>query len=152
MWMDVSLHLALSFVYSDNAFVYQLHECPPNTKINIFFLELVAIMSVIHHVASFTSPPKHLLIFTDSLDAVAVFNSLRTNENIHNGPLLGVASVILQTGIDLQVRHIEGKINIWPDLLSHLLFEEFTSKFPSHHVCFFYPPHDLLLARWRECF
>jgi hypothetical protein len=105
-------------------------------------------MSVIHHVASFASLPKHLLIFTNSLDAVAVFNSLCTNETIHNCPLLGVASITLCTGIDLQVHYIKGKLNIWPDLLSRLLLEEFTSKIPSYCKCahLFDPPHDLLLA------
>ena len=152
VWTDVSLHLALSFVYGNNGFLYQLRKSPLNIKIDIFFLELVAIMSAIHHVASFASPPKRLLIFTDSLDAMAVFNSLHTNETIHNGPLLGVASVILCTGIDLRVCHIKGKQNIQPDLLSRLLLEEFASKFPSYRVCLFDPPHDLLPARWRECF
>jgi hypothetical protein len=109
-------------------------------------------MSAIHHVASFTSPPRRLLIFMDSLNAVAVFNSLRTNEAIHTGPLLGVASMIMRSGIDLRVRHIEGKINIRPDLLSRLLLEEFSSKFPSYRVRLFDPPRDLLPARWRECF
>jgi hypothetical protein len=152
VWTDASLCLALSFVYGSDGFVYQLRECPPHIKIDIFFLELVAIMSAIHHIASFASPPKRLLVFTDSLDAVAVFNSLRANESIHNGPLLGVASLILRTGIDPRVRHIEGKINIRPDLLSCLLFEEFASKFPSYRVRLFDPPRDLLPARWRECF
>ena len=53
LWMDASLHLALSFVYAGNGFVYELHPCPPQIKIDIFFLELVAILSAIHHVASF---------------------------------------------------------------------------------------------------
>ena len=101
VWTDASLHLALSFVYGNCGFVYQLCECPPNIKINIFFLELVTIMSIIHHIRSFASPPKCILVFTDSLDAVAIFNSLCANKAIHNGPLLGVASVILHTGIDL---------------------------------------------------
>ena len=118
VWTDASLRLALAFVYGNNGFLYQLWECPSDTKIDIFFLELVAIMSAIHHVALFGLPPKRLLIFTDSLDAVAVFNSLHANETIHNGPLLGVASVILRTAIDLRVCHIEGKQNIRADLLS----------------------------------
>jgi hypothetical protein len=152
VWTDASLRSGLSFVYSNIGFIYQLRECPADVKIDIFFLELVAIMSAIHHAASFTSPPKRLLIFTDSLDAVAVFNSLRANESIHNGPLLGVASIILRTGIDLRVRHIEGKQNIRADLLSRLLLEEFLSKFPTYCVRQFDPPRDLLPARWRECF
>jgi hypothetical protein len=58
----------------------------------------------------------------------------------------------LRTGIDPRVRHIEGKINIRPDLLSRLLFEEFASKFPSYRVRLFDSPRDLLPAQWRECF
>ena len=72
-----------------------------NFKKDIFFLELVAIMSAIHHIRFFASPPKHILLFTNSLDAMAVFNSLHANEAIHNSPLLGVASIILHTRIDL---------------------------------------------------
>ena len=150
--MDASLHLALSFVYHNCGFVYQLRECPPNVKIDIFFLELVVIMSAIHHIGSFTSPPKHILLFTDSLDAVAIFNSLCANKAIHNGPLLGVASVILHTGIDLWVWHIKGKQNIQADLLSQLLLEEFASKFPLYHIGLFDPLCDLLPAWWRGCF
>ena len=62
---------------------------------------------------------------------------------------LRLASVILRTGIDLRVHHIKGKQNIRPDLLSWLLLEEFTSKFPSYCIHLFDPPRDL---RWRECF
>ena len=150
--MDASLCLALSFVYHNCGFVYQLRECPPNVKIDIFFLELVAIMSAIHHIGSFTSPPKCILLFTNSLDAVAVFNSLCANEAIHNSPLLGVASIILRTRIDFRVRHIEGKQNIWADLLLRLLLEKFASKFPLYRIGLFDPPHDLLPVWWRGCF
>lgn len=152
VWTDASLHLALSFVYNTFGFVYQLHPPDAHTKIDIFFLELVAIMSAVHHIGSFQSPPKRLLLFTDSLDSVGVFNSLHTSESIHNAPLLGVASVILRSGIDLRVRHIEGKNNIRADLLSRLLLDDFSSRFPSNRVRLFDPPRDLLPARWRECF
>lgn len=152
MWTDASLRLALSFVYHTTGFVYQIQSPPTDTKIDIFFLELVAIMSAVHHIATFPSPPKRLLIFTDSLDSVSVFNSLHTSESIHNAPLLGVASLILRTGIDLRVRHIEGKNNIRADLLSRLLFNDFSLQFPSNRVCRFDPPRDLLPTRWRKCF
>ena len=124
--------------------MYAIKECPPSLKIDIFFLELVAIMSAIHHVASFPSPPRCLLIHTDSLDSVAVFNSLCVSEALHNGPLMAVAGVILQSGIDLRVRHIPGKLNMWADLLSRLLLDEYHAKFPLDHVCLFSPPRDLL--------
>jgi hypothetical protein len=152
MWTDASLRLALSFVYHTSGFVYQIQSPPSDTKIDIFFLELVAIMSAVHHVATFSSPPKRLLIFTDSLDSVSIFNSLHTSESIHNAPLLGVASLILRTGIDLRVRHIEGKNNVRADLLSRLLFNDFSLQFPSNRVRRFDPPRDLLPTRWRQCF
>ena len=82
-----------------------LHRTAPSRhqRRDIFFLELIAIMSAIHHVASFPSPPHHLLIHSDSLDSVAVFNNLCTSEPLHNGPLMAVAGIIMQSGIDLHV-------------------------------------------------
>ena len=59
------------------------------------------ILSAVHHAALFPHPPRRLLVWTDSLDAVGVFNSLHAAEAIHNGPLLRVADVILHSGIDL---------------------------------------------------
>jgi hypothetical protein len=144
MWTDASLKLGLSFVYNNNRFVYQLCKCPSNIKIDIFFLELVAIMSAIHHVASFSSPPRRLLIFTDILNSIAIFNSLCTSQSLHTAPLLSIASSMMHTRIDLRVCHIGGKNNIWADLLSCLLLEEFAALFPSIRVPLFDPPCDLL--------
>ena len=152
VWTDASLTLGMSFVFGNQGFMYGIKECPPGLKIDIFFLELVAIMSAIHHVASFPLPPHRLLIHTDSLDSVAAFNSLRVSEALHNGPLMAVAGIIMQSGIDLRIRHIPGKLNIRADLLSRLLLNEYCAKFPHDCVRLFSPPRDLLPARWRGCF
>ncbi|KAF8805358.1 hypothetical protein BYT27DRAFT_7105414 [Phlegmacium glaucopus] len=101
-------------------------------KIDIFFLELVAILSAIHHIAIFPSPPRKVLLWTDIL--------------------LALAGILLETGIDLCIRHIAGKENIQADLLSRLMVDEFYRRFPSKSVCLFSPPRELLLVRWRECF
>ena len=45
MWMDASLTQAI-------AFVYQIQPPPPNIKVDIFFLELIGILSAIHHIAA----------------------------------------------------------------------------------------------------
>jgi hypothetical protein len=145
MWTDASLRHALSFAYAGNGFVYPLMEGPANIKVDICFLELVAILSAIHHAASFPAPPKCLLIYMDSLDAVGSLNSLRASESLHNGVLLVIAGIILNTGIDLCVRHIDGKMNIRADILSHL-FQDYSLKFLSDHVCTFTPPRELLPA------
>ncbi|KAF8868162.1 hypothetical protein CPB84DRAFT_1858412 [Gymnopilus junonius] len=124
IWMDASLKLGLAFIFSNQAFVYPLATCLPEVKIDIFFLEMVAILSAIHHVASLSRPPHRLLIHTDSLDSVAVFNSLQASEALHNGPLLAATGVVLESGIDLHVRHIPSKLNICANMLSCLLFED----------------------------
>jgi hypothetical protein len=112
MWTDASLRLGLSFVFAGNGFYYPLRERQANITINIFFLELVTILSAVHYAASLQHPPRKLVIFTDSLDSVGVFNSLRASQAIHNRPLLAVAGLMLGTGIDLCVLHIEGKKNL----------------------------------------
>lgn len=153
MWTDASGKLGLSFVYAGNGFLYQLqHSKASSPPVDIFFLELLAILSGIHHVAHFTCPPRRLLIFTDSLDSVAVLNSLRASETLHNSVLLAIAEIMMKTGIDLRVRHIEGRQNIRADMLSRLMLDEYLLRFPADRVRTFSPPRDLLPARWRESY
>ncbi|KNZ72642.1 hypothetical protein J132_02235 [Termitomyces sp. J132] len=57
LWTDAALKLGLSFIYASNGWVYQLSPSNSSIKIDIFFLELIAILSAIHHVASFEHPP-----------------------------------------------------------------------------------------------
>ena len=146
MWTDASLRHALAFVYSNKGFIYPINPPPSGAKVDIFFLELLAIASAIHHAGSLSSPPRRVLIWTDSLDSVAVLNSLRTAESLHNGPLLVIADIILRTGMDLRVRFIEGKNNVRADMLSRLLIDEYQSKFPADRVERFTPPRELLPA------
>ena len=87
-----------------------------------------------------------------TVDSVAAYSSLRASEPIHNSVLLALAGILLETGMDLRIRHIAGKDNIRADLLSRLMIDEFHHRFPSQSVCLFSPPRDLLPARWRECF
>lgn len=106
----------------------------------------MVILSAIHHVALFGQPPRWILLFTDSLNSVAAFNSLGVSETLHNGPLLGVASIVLHSGIDVHVHHISGKDNLCTDLLSRLLFDEYKQALPADCIHTFEPPQELLLA------
>ena len=85
----------------------------------------MAIVLAIHHAGSLDCPPCRLLIWTDSLDSVAVLNSLHASESLHNRPLLAIASIILRTEMDLRVRFIEGRLNTRADMLSRLLADEY---------------------------
>jgi hypothetical protein len=153
LWTDASGKHGLGFVFAGNGFTYQLRPPSPGSpSVDIFFLELLAILSGVHYVVNLPKPPRRLLLFTDSLDSVAVFNSLRASEPVHNSVLLGVAELVLKSGIDLRVRHIEGKKNVRADMLSRCLLDEYHHHFPADRVRSFSPPRDLLPARWRECF
>ena len=152
LWTDASLRLGLGFIYANRGFTYTISPSNSKDKINIFFLELVAILSAVHHVALFSHPPKKVLLWTDSLDSVAAYSSLRASESMHNSVLLALAGILLETGIDLRIRHIAGKENVKADLLSRLMIDEYYRRFPSESVRIFSPPRDLLPARWRECF
>lgn len=112
VWTDASL-TALAFIYAGNAFIYPLNK-PSNSqiKIDIFFLELFAILSAIFHIASFDKPPQRVLLWTYSLDSVAVLNCLCAKQPIHNAPLLAIANIILRSGINLHLRHLTSKENL----------------------------------------
>ena len=147
-WTDAS-NSGLAFVYAGNGYAYQLKTI---TGVDTFFRELLAILCLIHHVASFPTPPRRILVHSDSMDSVAVFNSLSASQSSHNAILLAIADIVLRTGIDVRVRHIPGVDNIKADLLSRLLFVDFSKQFPSYRVRTFQPPRELVPARWRECF
>jgi hypothetical protein len=152
LWTDASLRLGLGFAYAKQGFTYAISPSNSQEKIDIFFLELVAILSAVHHVALFPHPPKRVLLWSDSLDSVAAYSSLRATESMHNSVLLALAGVLLETGMDLRIRHIAGKDNLRADLLSRLMLDEYHRRFPSESVRLFSPPRELLPARWRECF
>jgi hypothetical protein len=52
MWTDVSLHNVLAFVYFNKGFLYSIKTPPADVKVDIFFLELLAIASAVHHAGS----------------------------------------------------------------------------------------------------
>jgi hypothetical protein len=56
MWTDASLRNALAFVYSNKGFVYPIRPPPTGVKVDIFFLELLAITSAVHHAGSLPRP------------------------------------------------------------------------------------------------
>ncbi|KAF6743493.1 hypothetical protein DFP72DRAFT_827709 [Ephemerocybe angulata] len=142
----------MAFVFQGEGYFYPLQPCPPNQSIDIFFLELVAILAAVSFAAAQPRPPRRLLIFSDSLDSVGVLNSLSARNPLHNGVVRGIAGLIMESGIDLRVRHIAGHDNIRADMLSRLMIDEYHRRFPSDRVRRFSPPRELLPARWRECF
>ena len=108
IYTDASLNQGLAFTFGNKGYVYQCSPTPNSLKVDIFFLELLAILSTLFHIANFSSPPHQILLFTDSLNSVGVLNSLAPEEKMHNAVLLGISHIMMISGIDLHVRHIEG--------------------------------------------
>ncbi|KAF9497384.1 hypothetical protein BDN71DRAFT_1544647, partial [Pleurotus eryngii] len=132
MWTDTTLHDGLAFVFTGHSFFYNIVEpcnlpssSSSSNSVDIFFLEQIGILSALYHAAGMHHPPRRLLIWTDSLDAVSVFSSLSPSNAMHNAPLRAAAKIIIATGIDLRVQHIAGTENIQADLLSRLMFDDY---------------------------
>ena len=152
-WTDANLRDGLAFCFHRSAFIYSINT-PLNDahRVDIFFLELMAIVSLVAHVAAFQPPPRRLLVYSDSLDSVASLNSLSTSTEMHTAPLLALAKVILHSGIDLRVRHIDGVSNVRADLLSRMLLVDYRRAYPDDTIAVFEPPRLLLPERWRVSF
>lgn len=150
-WTDASLS-GISFVFAGNGYTYTIQENKTGIALDIFFLELIGILSALYYASKLPNPPKRLLIHSNSLNSVEVFNSLHSTQLLHTAVLLAVAQIIIQTEIDLRVVHIAGKDNIRADLLSRRLLKEFLRLFPAYRVHNFEPPRSLLSARWQNCF
>lgn len=146
IWTDASLCNALAFVYSNMGWVYPIRPPPEGIKVDIFFLELLAITSAVHHAGSLSCPPHRILVWMDSLDSIAVLNSLHAAESLHNVPLLAIANIILRTGMNLCVQFIKGKKNVHADMLSHLLIDKYQCKFSADCIESFTSPWELLPA------
>ena len=153
VWTDAALRGGMSFVFHHSAFVYEFRKdvTRPDHP-DILFFEMFAIVSALAHLAKLNPPPRRVLFFSDSLDGDAMFDSLRATDSQHNAPLLAIASVAIETGIDFRVLHIPGKDNVRADMLSRLMYDNYARQFPADTIHFFSPPRELLPSRWRDTF
>jgi len=111
-------------------------ECPHPT---IFYFRSLMIMLAILW-ASGLSPLIHcLLIYSDSLDCVEMFNSLSAQEG-YNELLLFSVCILMSTNILLCIFHIPGADNVIADALSHHLLGSTAQLLPGLQIHHFQPP------------
>ncbi|KAF9010553.1 hypothetical protein BDQ17DRAFT_1387786 [Cyathus striatus] len=79
----------------NHGFTSQVDFSPPSS--NIFFLESLAVTSAIHIVSSLIPHGTSILIWSDSFNTVALFNSLHATSNEYN--------TLLKTAIDSIITH-----------------------------------------------
>ncbi|KIJ32985.1 hypothetical protein M422DRAFT_82381, partial [Sphaerobolus stellatus SS14] len=113
---------------------------PSNPLIsNILFYEALTVASAIAWAAALTSPPRRLLVYTDSLDTVEMFHSLRAKDG-YNELLLFAVELLMQKRISLRVCHVAGSNNTVADTISRGLFSLARQLVPSIRIGTFEPP------------
>ena len=141
-YCDVSL-MGLGFWFPDQSvrFWSRIPEDPP--KDTIFYFEALSVLSAIIHSTSLCTLVKRLVVYSDNLNTVQIFNSLSALP-AYNDILKGSVDHLLSdidNLIDLWVIHITGKLNIVADALSRQYFNTVVDYAPGIVVNTFSPPH-----------
>jgi hypothetical protein len=95
--------------------------------------------------ASLDSPPRRLSIYTDNLNSVQIFNSLKAL-GPYNDILLVLARILLQSRIDLRGFHVAGELNVIANALSRGLLDIACSHAPGLRIFRLQPPRVALGA------
>ena len=110
---------------------------------HIFFYEALCVVSALAFATQLNRPPARLLIFTDSLNTVDMFHSLKAGEG-YNCLLLFAARLLLPQTTALRVFHIAGTDNTVADALSRGLHHVASNLHPNLQVRSFKPPRDAM--------
>ena len=140
-YCDTSL-TGLGFWFPDQSigFWSRIPEDPP--KDTIFYFEALSVLSAIIHSTSLCALVKRLVVYSDNLNMVQIFNSLSALP-AYNDILKGSVDHLLSdinNPIDLRVIHIAGKLNIVADALSRQYFNTVVDYAPGIVVNTFSPP------------
>lgn len=104
----------------------------------IFWLEALAVASAIQFAASLNPRPARLAVFTDNLDTVQMFDSLKASVT-YNPILFFSCGTLITHSMDLRVFHIPGDQNTVADALSRELFHVALHAQPRLRVFAFVP-------------
>ena len=109
----------------------------------IFFYEALYIVSAILWASELSYILCRPLVFTDSLNTVEIFNSLRSTDG-YTKLLLLVMRILLNSGIALCIFHIPSTNNFVADALSHQSLATTASYLLGLQVHLFQPPRGTL--------
>ncbi|THH15423.1 hypothetical protein EW146_g5062 [Bondarzewia mesenterica] len=118
---------------------------PPLSAETIFWYEALTVLSALVFAAELKRPPKRLVIFTDNLNTVQIFDSLSAR-GPYNKILLFAIQILIQHSIDLRVLHIAGQDNVVADALSRGLISTALQYAPDLRISPFSPPRNALGA------
>ena len=112
---------------------------------SIFYFEALCVFCALKDIASRTTRGSKVVIFTDNLNTVHIFNSLTCLPE-YNHLLRRSVDVVLANELDLRVLHIPGEQNVIADALSRCLFSVALDSAPELKISPFQPPQWTLGA------
>ncbi|KAJ6471578.1 hypothetical protein C8R47DRAFT_1324901 [Mycena vitilis] len=86
-------------------------------SLKIFFYEALCVCAAVHHAATILPKGARLTVYTDSLNSVDIFNSLKALP-VYNEILKSTVDIQLRHGLDLRVLHVPGANNKVADAIS----------------------------------
>jgi len=119
---------------------------PRDSEISvIFYFEALCVYCALRDIASRAHKGARVVIYTDNMNSVQIFNSLACLP-AYNHLLRHSVDILLSTEIDLRVLHISGERNVAADALSRGQFTRALNVIPELRVSPFQPPRWTLGA------
>lgn len=119
---------------------------PERVEDNIFWYEALTVLAAIRWAVQLEPRPERVAIFTDNLNTVQMFDSLRSIAP-YTTILLQACELLMESGMDVRVWHIPGSENTVADALSRQLFHVVRHYEPRLKIATFEPPRLLLGER-----
>jgi hypothetical protein len=115
----------------------------------IFYYEALAVTSAIDNLRQRGSHYAKVVIYTDSMNTVDIFNSLHCQPEFN--PLLRFCmDIFLDKKLDVRVLHIPGEQNEVADALSRHDFRKALKLAPDLQISTFQPPHYTMLGAAKK--
>ena len=105
----------------------------------IFYFEALCVLSAINHVQSKVQCGSKILIYTDNMNTIDIFHSLRCLPQ-YNHILKQAVDILIQRDFSLRVLHIAGDTNVVADALSRVQFSVTLGLEPDLKLYTFLPP------------
>jgi hypothetical protein len=105
----------------------------------IFYFKALAVLSIVKEACSHIQIPKCLIVFSDNMNTIDIFHSLRAKPS-YNVILKPMVSLLLQHNIDLCVIHVPRADNIIADALSRFQNSQALDACPGLTISALHPP------------
>jgi hypothetical protein len=107
---------------------------------DIYYIEALCVASALAWVCSFASRGSKIALFTDSLNSVDLYNSLRAPHQHYNDLIKYFVELVMDSDVHARVFHVPGEQNTIADALSRGLFSIIRDQAPTLNIRPFIPP------------